>query len=305
MRTTTTLSVFLFAIAAAAQSPGDTLSMYFDAPGEPLQLDSVYPAGCWQVGMPSKPVFSSAFSPGKALVTDTLLPHPPNTTCYAEFTLLATDFNYVGRTIQYKQRLDMDSTAVASVEVFDPFAQTWHRFGASMNYDEFLMINGGWTQDINGFAWTGQTAGWEDVWLEAPCLLVFWNEGEKGAKWYDPLMRLRFVFESQGNPNNRDGWMVDDVRGSVSLCTGSVQDEASASPSLYPIPADDLLNIAVPFAGQYALEIIAANGTVVQKHNSVRGNSTTIDIHVLDQGLYLARFTTATAVTTSRFVVEH
>lgn len=300
MRTSATLSVALLTTLTVAQTPGDTLTMYLDAPGEPLQLDSVYPAGCWQVGTPAKPVFTSAFSPGKALVTDTLLPHPTNTTCYAEYTLLATDFNYVGRTIQYKQWLHMDTTSQASVEVYDPWLMAWRRFGAT--WDEWAV---GLPNDGTGYAWTGSTGAWEDVWLESPCIGVFWNEGEKDAEWYDPLMRVRFVFESQGNPDSLDGWMIDNVRASVSLCSGSVQDDVTASPSLFPLPANDEVNVLAPFTGPYSVEIIETRGAVVRLHTGTGGGTTTFNIGSLNNGVYLARITTATSVTTHRLVVQH
>src|SRR5690348_13086767 len=117
MRTTTTLSLIALFTSLQAQTPGDSLYMFFDDASDDLQLDSVYPAGCWQVGTPAKPVFTSAYSPGRALVTDTVAPYPDSTTCYAEFTLVATEPQYSGRSIFFQQWRDMDTSTTASIEV--------------------------------------------------------------------------------------------------------------------------------------------------------------------------------------------
>ena len=49
MRTITTLLLHTTASHAIAQVLGDTIVMNFES-GATLQLDSVYPAGCWQLG---------------------------------------------------------------------------------------------------------------------------------------------------------------------------------------------------------------------------------------------------------------
>ena len=304
MRTSATLFVVLVTAFTVAQTPGDTLTMYFDTPGEPLQLDSVYPAGCWQVGTPTKPVFTSAFSPGKALVTDTLLPHPANTMCYAEFTLLTTDWDYLGRTIQYKQQLDMDTTSQASVEVFDPGLQTWRRFGALTGGDEYVVGQSG---DGTGYTWTCSSGGWEDVWLEAPCWGLFWSEGEKDAEWYDPLMRLRFVFESLGNPDSLDGWMIDNVRASVSFCAGSVGESFLDKVRIHPSPASSNVAIDLGTASQesLAITVFTSDGSMVTNTMRFNGGQARIDVSSWMDGLYLIRIEQEGQYTSRRIIVQH
>jgi hypothetical protein len=150
-----------------AQSPGDSLYMFFDDANDNLQLDSVYPEGCWQVGIPSKPVFTSAYSPGKALVTDTLMPYPDSTTCYAEFTLISTDFNFLGRSVLFQQRLDMSQTDTAYVEVYLSWADEWQRYGT--NWDEGAFVDGmGLSGDGTGYAWSDTSTAWQEVGWNPP-----------------------------------------------------------------------------------------------------------------------------------------
>ena len=302
MRTTVTLLSTMLVSCASAQAPGDSLHMFFDDASDSLVLDSVYPADCWQVGAPTKPVFTSSYSPGKALVTDTLLPHPANSTCYAEFKLISTDMNYLGRSILYKQWLDMDTTSRASVEVYDPWLMAWRRFGAAPGWDEYAM---NLPNDGNGYTWTGATSGWEEVWLESPCLGVFWNPGEKGLKWWDLEMRLRFVFEGGSNANARDGWMIDNVRAGVSLCTGSVTEQAATAPQLYPVPAGSSLEVVLPGGTMQRIQVLSPRSEIVQEQALPATDRATIDTSRLSDGTYSLRVFNGTSVRMGRFTVLH
>lgn len=305
MRTTITLLITMLVSCASAQAPGDSLHMFFDDASDSLVLDSIYPAGCWQVGTPSKPVFTSAYSPGKALVTDTLLAHPANTTCYAEFKLISTDMNYLGRSILYKQWLDMDTASKASVEIYDPWLLAWRRFAASPGGDEWLNQDTSSTWSPDGPYWTGVSGGWEDVWLESPCIGVFWNEGERRPKWYEAEMRLRFVFEAGSNPNARDGWMIDNVRAGVSLCTGSVTEQAATAPQLYPVPAGSSLEVVLPGGTMQRIQVLSPRGEIVQEQAMPATDRATIDTSRLSDGTYSLRVFNGTSVRMGRFTVLH
>ncbi|MBK8339320.1 MAG: T9SS type A sorting domain-containing protein [Flavobacteriales bacterium] len=306
MRTTTTLMIGLISATPVlrAQAPGDSLYMFFDDASDNLQLDSVYPAGCWQVGTPSKPVFTSAYSPGRALVTDTLLPYPDSTTCYAEFTLIATDFNFTGRSVLFKQWRDMDPTSSGTIEVMNPWDSQWRPYGTDSFED--LIVDQVWQQDNgNGYFFTGQSAGWEEVWLESPCMGVFMHEDEQGARWYDPIMRVRLVFNSGNNANGHDGWMIDNVRGGVSLCSGGVGEHVAPVVSIAPNPAVDQLLVTVggPPATSSRFDIFASDGSLATTVYSSSGTAT-IDVTGLSNGLYTLRVTGDGLTSVKPFVVQ-
>lgn len=265
----------LLPIPMLAQTPGDTLAMYFDMPGESLQLDSVYPPGCWQIGVPSKPVFAAAWSPGRALVTDTVLPHPTVGSCYAEFKLISTDWEHLGRTIAFMHRTDMGPSAMGRVEVFDPYELEWRPFGLSAAGDEWLQFEGGasYAEDWSPY-WAGTDTAWKYVQLESPCLGLFWNPGERDLEWYESEMRVRFVFHAMDNPEGRDGWMVDNVRASVLFCAGSVAEQEALVRSVFPLPAGDHVTFELDVAHglPVSIELYDMQGRLILKDRQRTGS---------------------------------
>ncbi|MCB0778740.1 MAG: hypothetical protein KDC03_04215 [Flavobacteriales bacterium] len=266
-----------------AQTPGDSLYLSFDDATDDLVLDSIYPAGCWQVGTPSKPVFSGAFSPGRALVTDTLLPYPDSSvTCYAEFTLVATAPNYLGRGIRYMQRRDMDSTTVASIEVRYPWG-TWDPF--YVGFEQEVVVDGvPHPHDGTGVHWTGASSGWEEVVLLSGCYYVIWDPGNDGAEWYADTMHVRFAFTSSGNPDARDGWMIDDLRAGVSPCTGGLEEAADRDLLLVPNPAKD--RVELDLSGPFSWAAWSSDGRS-QASGRVTGVDPVLDVSQWPSGSYV------------------
>lgn len=302
MRTTTTLFTLSLRFLLQAQTPGDTLAMYFDAPGESLQLDSIYPAGCWQVGAPSKTVFTSAFSPGKALVTDTLLPHPADTTCYAEFSLIATDWNYLGRHIYWEQQVDMDSLSSEGwLEFYDTGTLQWHRF--SLGWDEWYQ-QGTPTWTDSGFVFTGSSNGWETIEAWSPCMLVLWEPGTRST--FEPNLRVRFVFKGGANPNGRDGWMIDNVRAAVEVCTGGLEEPGLGNVDVYPVPAMDRLVIAgdALLGVDLKIELLRSDGAVVASPLRIGTAGVEMNVSALAEGLYLLRLSSGDQMITRRIEVQ-
>ncbi len=266
--------------------PGDTLVMDFDE-GATLVLDSVYPAGCWQVGAPTKPVFTAALSLPRALVTDTVNPYPQNSTCYAEYTLIAGDFAYTGRWIEFDHWLDIDPSTHAWVEVYHPWLSAWDRYG--VEWDEWYQ--GDFVNTPQGPEFDGSTAGWEHVILESPCIGVMDGGNER---WYDVEMHLRFVFTSTGNVDGHDGWMVDNVRATATLCTGGVEDNTRSSLSMNPNPASTHVTLELDGQGATEVEIFRADGTMVKRLQVPVNNTMRIDVSDLPAASYYVRTTGAT-----------
>lgn len=300
MRKTTTLLLSIATSLAQAQLPGDTLVMDFDD-GATLVLDSVYPEGCWQVGMPSKPLFASALSQPRALVTDTVEPYPESSTCYAEFTLITDEgLGYYGRWIEFDHWLDIAPNTHAWLELGSPWSGDWYRFGLSGD-DGWLSGNALWTPQ--GYEFDPSATGWQHVILDSPCIGVLDGGNER---WYDPIMRLRFVFVSSDNPQGQDGWMIDDVRATATICSGGIGEEALGHVSIDPVPANNLVRLTFGsrHAGACTIEVLSSDGRSVLVKRTVAEGTVPLDVSGLDSGYYLCRVSNGSSHSTARLVVE-
>ncbi|MFP4664978.1 MAG: T9SS type A sorting domain-containing protein [Bacteroidales bacterium] len=163
---------------------------------EAVILDS---SSTWQIGIPDKTVFDSAFSPVHAILTDTTNPYPVNDTSSFIIRHLRPIWPGAGNEslqLNFMYRMNTDSlTDYGLVEASIDNGETWINL-----IDE---------ADTYGFYWltgqepvlTGNTDGWQTFGLELSSLTY-----ELGLS--DTLL-YRFTFISDGIQTNKDGWMID------------------------------------------------------------------------------------------------
>lgn len=286
---------------AMAQVAGGTMS--FDG-ADDIQLDSIYPAGCWQVGHPNKPVFTSAYDEPNALVTDTLLPHMDSTTCYAQFTLVANEDFVLGKRLRFKYWSDMDSLhSLGWVEQQGSFSGNWHNVQNGGDYWVHFESSGELQTDSGAF-FTGRTGGWHDadIWIE--CMGVFWDPNSDRAGGWSDTMRLRFAFRGAANVDQWDGWMIDRVTVEPLPCSGSVAEHDQAELSIAPNPADQWVRIDADGmdTGAWGHQLISMDGRIRrEKVRGVRG----LDVSDLPNGLYLLRSEGNGRSISTRLIIQH
>lgn len=305
MRTSFTLLFCGSSIIVFAQVSGG--EMTFDTPGEPLHLDSVYPAGCWQVGPPNKDVFTSAWSEPNALVTDTVLPHADSTTCYAQFTLVADNVELLGKAIQFQYWSDMDSLqSFGWIEKQNSATYAWNTLPLSDAYFVYFNNSGELATDSGSF-FTGRTNGWRTAEIYLECIGVFHDDDqERGGGWSD-TMRLRFAFRGAPNSAGFDGWMIDNVVAVPLACSGGVAESGTNTINLFPNPADVSVQLTTAVTGGFvgSLEIIRADGVFVYQQQVNRLRSMDIVTRDLSNGVYLVRLTNGRDQMFSKLVVQH
>ena len=309
MRTTTTLflSGALLSITNG-QAPDDTLLMSFEDPGSLLHLDSIYPTGCWQVGTPAKPVFTSAYSEPNVLVTDTILPHAASTTCYAEYSTTVDDEGNIGRWISFRHRMDMDSLgSFGWVEFRDGFGDTWYRVGDYNGWTFYLseLVGGGLSTDT-GIVFTGSNAEWTEVAMSLDCISVMGSaSSDRGGG--PPTMHYRFVFQGDANANAHDGWMIDDVRLASRVCIGAVKENTGEALSVSPVPSSDRITLNWGSVRKPAgtFDVIDARGIAVHRGIILPSTNQQLDIHDLVPGVYTIRALIGERWASARFCVRH
>lgn len=203
----------------------------------------------WQVGQPSKSLFTSALTPPNALVTDTLNSYPMNVNSWFEVNWFEVPFIEGWDGIPFNiffeihHRFDTDSLRDGGyITVSYDNGLTWTNViqdyifgGISPAWDENDSL---YTQNdtlYNGeFGFSGQSDGWITT---------------RFAWYYMPVrietdtMRIRFNFISDAIPEEKDGWMIDNFAVYTVDVGGSVNEYQMNDFSVYPNPVSDRLTL--------------------------------------------------------------
>ncbi len=171
----------------------------------------------WQVGPPQKGLFNAAHSTPNVIVTDTVAYYPPNNT--SSFTVKAPLWGFGGWNVfflRFYHAFDTDTLMEGGyAEVSWDYGATWDNL-----YEDWMMplnienyyeddwspvepdtlpngqigYSGRTADGSNGLRWVYSSFCWENI----------------GFPVSDSVF-VRFTFYSDSIPEERDGWMIDDI----------------------------------------------------------------------------------------------
>ncbi len=184
-------------------------------PELPIVLDTAA-SHKWQIGEPQKNFFTAAFSPTRAIMTDTALRYPQDN--FSRFTakLPVTFFQWWPEFfLQFQQSWDMDSAhAGGYIEISYDTGATWMNvfedwvnppnvqiYQPSVGYVQPDTLSNGEL----GFTGRSQNASNAMEWVWTSLCWV-----QSGIPLPDTLL-LRFNFYSDTVANMADGWIIDDL----------------------------------------------------------------------------------------------
>ena len=272
-------------------------SVSFEQPTDKILLEDVE-GDIWQIGTPQKSFFNAAHSGTKAIVTDTLDYYPPNDTSRFIYIIRNPYTQTCYTSMEFWHKYDMDPAGdkgiieasydggISWVEVkdtvdFDPWWGTYFWWEADYHestgeYTEHPLVttgtSDGWIKSMFGWQW------WMPV-LSADTIIL--NP--------DSLM-IRFTFFSDGNMEDKEGWMIDDILTSSAgweTCSNvgenSIDEALSVSPN--PFSAQTSLQCTIPLHDA-KLTICNTSGQIVKQFDHLSGQSITINRDNLLAGIY-------------------
>jgi hypothetical protein len=219
----------------------------------------------WQVGKPSKTIFTAARSPINAIITDTLNPYPPNDT--SVFILKIPSTNSIGYwvgEIQFYYQLNIDSGSQGIIEYLPDTGSTWK-----------ILKSKPWYPNQDSALFLHSTSSWVHYFIGQP------------VPTHNDSVMLRFTFISDSISSTKDGWIIDDF--SIHYITSSVPDRyMNPRFSTYPNPAKNVLHIV---ADDKINQIIIYNtlGQCVCEQDNKFANSTQVDISKFATGMYFVK----------------
>ena len=328
MKTLPFFAILLFsAISVFAQLPenkwiGDTLGPWsvisFE---EPTDYIHIIPSAqnLWQIGTPQKTIFNEAYTVPNAIVTDSLNFYPVNN--QSSFDLYIGDFNSFGYFydifIDFRHKFDTDTLQDGGyITVSWDNGQTWSNirhdslstlyfycsptqpryfYGNTSLYDTTALLSNG----EPGFS--GNSGGWVHT-----CLAWYDLPVKKMPAFPPDTMILRFNFISDNLNNNKEGWMIDQIR-LFSIDLGSGCNELSgnsliASVSPNPIASTAQVTLSKEI-DEVEFSILDVTGRSVSSGKPGKCSNFSFERGSLESGIYLLKITCGKNTSSIRRVV--
>ena len=221
------------------------------------------PNSIWQIGVPHKPLFDSAFSPTHALVTllDSNMPPGSKGSFIIKLPNTNSAYAYEGAIIVFQHKYDFDSTRAGGyVEFSADTGGHWHpvfiggTVGGYWGAGQLCLTSSNY-QDFDGQyiyppTWWGFTpmdtaaqgipcfTGRHSQWISDTVVIpqfVQWKTEDYTNLW------LRFTAYTDSNSAPTAGWMIDDLSYYLHYmnCTLGLNDINRPSFQVYPDPVVD------------------------------------------------------------------
>lgn len=264
---------------------------------ERFSPDTVANANCiWQIGTPSKAVFTSAHSGSRAMVTDSLNAVPANdTSTFLFYHILDSTAPFHYFTVSFYQQMHGDSSDFGMIEISPDGGQHWiNALTEDLAYD----IQWGFTGKP---ALRGSTAaGWEQVTMDLTFWASTWGFYQYPVVSDTLLFRYTYVTDSLTSP--MDGWMLDDFE-FIDFWEGIGDRLDNGLFDLFPNPGDGPVQIRIlEGMGAGKLTVLDLAGRVVLEEDDFSG--VTLNSNNWPKGIYMVRFETEERWDVKRFVVR-
>lgn len=307
------LQLSLWNTYALGQGTTDTITFE-----EPTSDITILPTNgnLWQIGMPQKTFFDTAYSGLKAILTDTVNSYPPNDTSSFVFTIHNTFINYTCRTcVEFWHKYDMDSIGDKGlIDASYDGGNSWETLAETYNDGAYFH----WLDDIheNGSAYTQHPdtiAGKSDGWIHST---FCWQ-------WYIPVksadtiilmpdsLLIRFTFISDSLIKNKDGWMIDNIipyAAGWDLCSDINEFNKEMNLSVFPNPFSTQITIQTDILLKNAVVALYNSQGQIMKHiEHISGKEVVILRDELPPGLYFLALSENNKIyaTKKLFITEH
>jgi hypothetical protein len=301
-------SIFL-AINTKAQDQlyyGDTIR--FENDNAFISLDTIQ-NNIWQIGEPQKNIFNAAYSPSRAILTDTIQSYSINNHSY--FQVMVTQQNLpfpifpLSIFLEFKHKINSDSLKDGGyITVSYDKGATWENvINSNPPFFGFYMNTNIYSQNdslINGqVGFSGTDTTWKTTNIGWPLM------GVKSSAQYDTIL-FRFNFISDSIQTNKDGWMIDDIR-LYGVFYSEIEKKYLLPSQAFPNPCNQEICFTTNAQSSHQrLSIYNANSICVFQQNMGSMQTFCFDSSQLPNGIYLAKIEQDKFGTMlQRFVVQH
>ncbi|MEZ4918954.1 MAG: hypothetical protein R2792_07575 [Saprospiraceae bacterium] len=270
---------FLLFLSASFLSNAQQYNYFEFDTNMPVQIDSTVQGNQWQIGLPQKMLFNTAYSEPNVLVTDTLEQYIPGqlsrcTVSIDSQTLGWAPWAWPRYIFMFAWKMDADPDfAGGFIEASYDGGMHWENIFSDTVYQIVFFGDGSIDTLWNGeLGFTGTSDDWQMG-------LICW-----GALDYLPTVpplperiELRFSFDSDSMATPGDGWMLDNLEAwpEVIHTVKELESmmEAEEAHRIYPNPASDYINVVSKLGatGPYVSGLWVWMGNCLRKSNMKHG----------------------------------
>ena len=276
----------------------DTIT--FEEPYSYLTIDTSS-QNIWQVGEPNKIFFDSAYSIYNAIVTDTINYYPANNN--ANFDLKIGEFNFFEQfpfsiCIEIKHKFDTDTLQDGGfISVSYDEGLTWMNIIKDTTdfWDDTPMNNGYNLYSNSDSLYNGELgfSGHSNNWVTTSFCWFFYPV-KNIAEFPGDTIIVRFTFISDSIGDNKEGWIIDNIKLYSYDLGGSIYDKNSLDFQLIPNPITEYAKIKITDYQKALLRIFSIDGKIVKNQEYYHNQDITIKKNELKSGSYFISIKTDT-----------
>ena len=271
----------------------DELHCSFDTTCLELTIDTTNNDNLWQITTPQKNYFDTAFINSKAILTDSTSTYSTNNLSFFEIDLgnfyrLGLYSSYI--IVEFDHKIDTDTlndggflysyyTESDSARIIEDFTE--NQYG-------YKIITHNWYEEEDTLYDGSLGFSGKNDWETAGVILDgLYNQT---LPENTPFPKLRFYFQSDSLFDDKDGWMIDNIKvyfycGHLSS-TNDVESKKGITIFPNPVSQEVSINIEKPNFDTYDVSIINSIGKIVLEQNQIQNTNITLNISDFKSGLY-------------------
>lgn len=252
----------------------------------PIIIDTTAFTNIWQVGQPSKTIFTKAFSEPNALITDTLAFYPTDniSSFYFKINMFTLWTKYPFFMLLWSQKMDCEvGKDGGTIEVSYDGMQNWVNIFEDAEYMPMRI------GDIESNTLYNGTIGISEIDTSWKQIGFCWSNitGEPIEEMY-----IRFTFYSDSIDTFQEGWMIDNFEAYPTVIDYIDEPKNNVHNSLakvYPNPSsnDIIINKNCSVDQNFIIQIIDLTGNVLIQKSNTLCEDDKINISSLQDGTYI------------------
>lgn len=252
----------------------------------------------WQIGKPSKTIFTSAATIPNAIVTDTNNNYPPNITSSFRISLTKVISSGSLMAVRWKQKLDFEQHRDGGIVEFSKNGGAWENIFNNPKVYRLYGFNQANKDTLpdGSVAFSGTDTMWRDVWL---CYSGFRNTD---------TLDIRFTIKTD-SANNQEGWMIDNLMAQRTYVHTVPKVESQEKVRVFPTFTTGILHVEADHLLQkqtiISLTIVNADGKIMRAFNNDLQDRFLLDIGQFPAGDYIVTAVTNLGKTVHKIVLSH